>query len=174
MRRLQMTEYYSDDIIQAVALPYKGEKQKLIILLPTDANGLERLENTLDNNYLNSILSDTRKIRVALSIPRFEVETALELSELLKQMGLHQAFSNQADFSGITGNKELRIDKVFHGAKIKVNETGTKAAAGTATVMVRKSAQIMEISFHANHPFIYYVIDSESRTILFMGRFMGS
>ncbi|MGD9991693.1 MAG: serpin family protein [Salinivirgaceae bacterium] len=174
MRRLQMTEYYSDDLIQAVALPYKGEKQKLIILLPTKADGLERLENTLDNNYLNSILTDARKIRVALSIPRFEVETALELSELLRQMGLHQAFSNQADFSGITGTKELRIDKVFHGAKIKVNETGTKAAAGTATVMVRKSAQIMEISFHANHPFIYYVIDSESRTILFMGRFMGS
>ncbi len=174
MRRLQMTEYYSDDLIQAVALPYKGEKQKLIILLPTEADGLKRLENTLDYNYLNSILSDTRKIRVALSIPRFEIETTVELSELLKQMGLHQAFSDQADFGGITGTKELRIDKVFHGAKIKVNETGTKAAAGTATVMVRKSAQIMEISFHANHPFIYYVLDSESQTILFTGRFMGS
>lgn len=174
MRRLQMTDYYSDDLIQAVALPYKGEEQQLVILLPTDNEGLERVEKTLDPSYLSAILSESRKVRVALSIPRFEIETSVELSDLLKQMGLNLAFGNQADFSGITGNKELRIDKVFHGAKIKVNETGTQAAAGTATVMVRKSAQIMEISFHANHPFIYYVLDSETQTILFMGRFMGS
>jgi serpin B len=174
MFREQNLSYYTDDLIQAIAIPYKGEKQNLIILLPIEQAGLEKLEKTLDSFYLSNILNDSQNAKVALTLPVFEAESKQDLSKIFIQMGMPDAFNNNADFSGITGKTELRIDKIIHAAKLSLNEEGTQAAAATAVVMARKSAFVPSLEFKANHPFIFVLIDNETQSILFMGRFVGA
>jgi len=84
-------------------------------------------------------------------------------------MGMPTAFTDAADFSGMTGNRELFIDKVIHQAFIEVNEEGTEAAAATG-VSMRLSAAMPGEVFRADHPFIFLIRDMDTGVILFMGR----
>jgi len=90
------------------------------------------------------------------------------------QMGMEEPFSNFADFSGMTDANDLKIDEVIHKAFIEVNETGTEAAAATAVIMILKSAlNEQTIRFIANHPFIYFITDKTTGSIIFMGRLVN-
>ncbi|RLF46296.1 MAG: serpin family protein, partial [Thermoplasmata archaeon] len=86
--------------------------------------------------------------------------------------GMPTAFSDNADFSGINGNKDLFISKVLHKAFIEVNEEGTEAAAATAVIMPLKyggGSSSSKIIFDCNHPFLFVIYHKETNTILFMG-----
>ncbi len=174
METIQKIPYYSDDLVHAISLPYKGNKQSLMVLLPNKTDGLSKLEETFDYFYFSTILSDFNQAQATIIIPQFELETTNELSGTMKNMGLNIAFSNEADFSGMTGATDLRIDKIFHKTKLKISEQGTEAAAASAVVMVRKSAAAKPVIFEANHPFMYFIFDNQTQTILFMGRFAGN
>lgn len=82
-------------------------------------------------------------------------------------MGMPAAFSDSADFSGITDSTQLKIDKVIHQSFIEVNEKGTEAAAATVVSMMPTSAGN---DFIANHPFIFFIEHKETGQILFMGK----
>ena len=169
MNQTLSVPYYSDDLIQAVFIPYRGRKQSFVVLLPRESSGLSRIEETLDADYISPLLADRQPQQVAIEIPKIKFETASELSKLLQNLGMTEAFATTANFSGITGTTELKIDKVLHGAKIEVNEKGTEMAGATAVVMTRKSAP-RNIPFNADHPFLFLVLDETTGTILFMGR----
>lgn len=165
--------YYDDDLIQAVTIPYKGNRQSLLVVLPQKNEGLPHVEKTFDSFYLSNILTDSQKVNVQLTLPKFEIDTKTEFASTLKKMGMSLAFNDSADFSGITGQTDLKIDKVFHAAKITVAEKGTRAASGTAAIMIRKSATVLVQPFVADHPFLFILIDNQTQTILFMGRYTG-
>ena len=108
-------------------------------------------------------------------MPKFTFETpTFELKGMLSQLGLKQAFRNDADFSGMREEKDLKIGTALHKAKIVVNEKGTKAAAATVIGMVQTTSAaprpdpIME--FTADKPFFYLIKDNTTGAILFMGR----
>jgi serpin B len=88
-------------------------------------------------------------------------------------MGMPDAFGPKADFSGMDGTKSLYISAVFHKAWGEVNEEGTEAAAATA-VMITRSAVIKQPPpppiFRADHPFIFFIRDTRSGSVLFLGR----
>lgn len=162
--------YYDDDLISAIQIPYKGNKQSMIIILPIKDNGISELEKTCDSYYLKNILTDMQKVTVNLSLPKFSIEHSAELKKTFVKMGLIDAFTNAADFTGMTEKNDLKIDKVIHKAKIEISEKGTKAAAATAVTMIRKTSVMPSVFFNANHPFIYLIRDNKSGTILFIGR----
>jgi serpin B len=87
-------------------------------------------------------------------------------------MGMQQAFTDVADFSGMTGKKDLLISKVIHKAFVAVDEKGTEAAAATGVVMAPSAGPVREepAVFRADHPFIFLIRDKKSGSILFMGR----
>jgi serpin B len=93
------------------------------------------------------------------------------LNKTLAALGMPDAFSGAADFSGIYGGRGIWISDVFHKAFVEVNEEGTEAAAATAVVLV-KSDHIAPV-FCADHPFIFIIKDNRSGSILFMGRVMN-
>jgi serine protease inhibitor len=83
---------------------------------------------------------------------------------------MSDAFSDtKADFSGITGKRDLHIDHVIHQAVIDVNEEGSEAAAATAVVMGIKSMSFDPV-FQADHPFIFAIIHQATGLVLFLGR----
>jgi len=114
-----------------------------------------------------------KKKRVELSLPKFKTEATYDLKEQLIKMGMPVAFTGNADFSGISENENLFIDKVIHKAYIDVNEEGTEAAAATAVTMRKTSMMLEDAVFKADHPFIYIIKDNETNTILFIGRLMN-
>ena len=101
-------------------------------------------------------------------MPRFELTSEFSLGETLAQLGMLDAFTGAADFSGMDGTRDLFIGHVAHKAYISVNEEGTEAAAATGVSMVLSIPAAMTI----DHPFIFLIRDIETGTILFMGRVM--
>ncbi len=164
--------YYEDKIIQAVALPYAGMHFSMLILLPKPEVNIKVLEDRLSLEYLQSIREEMSREIVRLSLPKFKLDERYYLKDVLYSMGMKDAFTKRADFSGMTGNKRLKISKVIHQAHVNVNEFGTEAAAATAVVMKLKAATPIGkvFRFDANRPFVFMVIHNPTGSILFIGR----
>ena len=166
------TNYYEDNLLSIVEIPYTNHGQSLFIILPKEKYGLMDVEKIFEQKSIPGYLEKMTHRRVNLSIPKFKTEATYDLKIHLSKMGMPVAFTNNADFSGITGDKSLAIDKVIHKAYIDVNEEGTEAAAATAVTMRKTSMMLDEVRFKADHPFIYLIRDNETNTILFVGRLM--
>ena len=164
-----------NDRFQALLLPYKGRTCSMLVLLPREGVPLADLEADLNAYNLASWLSamDHRKVR--LWLPRFKMEWgAVDLVPALCAMGLETVFSPAADFSDITGARDLQPDMVIHKAFIEVAEEGTEAAAATAmgfrTRGARPSSEPPPVVFRADRPFLFAILENSTRTILFLGR----
>ena len=111
--------------------------------------------------------------KVIVTLPKFKMTQQFELGSTLGAMGMPQAFSGSADFSGMTGHRDFAISNVIHKAYVDVNEEGTEAAAATAVTMralVMRAPEGPPPVFRADHPFVFMIRDNRSTSILFMGR----
>lgn len=169
-------KYAERDKLQILELPYKDKELSMIILLPKKGpylalDALKELEKSLTLKNLEKWLAELREQEVMVYLPRFKMTWGVfELKDILKAMGMTAAFSG-ADFSGMTGHRNLFISNVLHKAFVEVNEEGTEAAAATAVVM-REAAMAIPV-FRADHPFVFMIKDNRSGSILFMGRVMN-
>ena len=156
-----------------IELPYEGNDLSMIIFLPKEFDGLAELEGNLTNDNVKNwidILSNSHESEILVSLPKFKTICEFELSEMLSNIGMPSAFSlPPADFSGMTGRKDLFISKVIHKAFVDVNEEGTEAAAATAVVMERLSIS-RPLLFRADHPFVLLIREIQTGSILFIGR----
>ncbi|KAK6967373.1 Serpin 1 [Biomphalaria glabrata] len=106
-----------------------------------------------------------------MAIPKFKIETKIELDDFLIDMGMVQAFSFElADFSGLSQEAQVYISRVIHKAVIEVQESGTVAAAATAAKI---SGRKKLLSFIADHPFLFFLRDNETGQVIFQGKFSG-
>lgn len=162
--------YAEGDGYQAAALPYEGGKLSMLVLVP-DAGQFEAFESGLDAAALERILSSMQFIGVKVAMPKFQSESDFSLSEALIGLGMVDAFSEKADFSGMDGQKgSLYIGDVIHKSFVKVDEAGTEAAAATAVIMEVTSAMVDYKELTVDRPFIYMIRDEPTNTILFVGR----
>ncbi len=174
MHQAAKFKYVGDKSVQTLELPYVDDELSMIVLLPRKGDGLPALERSLTKNNLAKWLSGLREQEVEVALPRFKSTWACELQNELKSMGMTDAFSlPAADFSGMTGEQDLLIDKVIHKAFVDVNEEGTEAAAATAVVAKLKSVPVTPAVFRADHPFMFLIRDNRSGSILFLGRLMS-
>jgi serpin B len=170
----QMLNYHRGDGFQAVELPYSGEDVSMVIFLPDKVDGLADFEKKLTGDNYGKWIAKLYKHKVdILAIPRFKMTCEFGLGETLKEMGIPTAFGPAADFSGMTGDRDLFISEVVHKAFVDVNEEGTEAAAATAVVMEGKSARPRRTIFRADHPFLFVIRDTKTGTIMFMGRVLS-
>jgi serpin B len=166
--------YAEIDTFQVLEMPYVGQELSMVILLPKEAGGIGALEKGLTADSLSNWLSRIQKREVIVSVPKFRMTQKLDMGGVLQAMGMTNAFSQAADFSGMTGNRELFISAVIHQAYVDVNEEGTEAAAATGVIM--KLTMIgpgQTPIFLADHPFIFLIRDHRSGSILFLGRTMN-
>jgi len=157
----------------AIELPYEGNDLSMIIFLPKEVDGLAGFEENLTNDsvkaWINKLIA-SYKSEILIHLPKFKATCEFELSKILSDMGMPSAFSlPPADFSGMTGKKDLFISKVIHKAFVDVNEEGTEAAAATAVVMEQLSVS-KPLIFRANHPFVFLIRENKTESILFIGR----
>jgi serpin B len=157
-----------------LSMPYEhtdGRELSMVVLLPKE-DDLAAVEASLGPDTLPALEQSAESRRVKVYFPRFTLETRYSLIPVLELMGIQAAFTGAADFSGMDGSRNLFISDVIHQAFVDVNEEGTEAAAATAVVIqltaVSPSDEIPV--FRADHPFLFFIKDNETGTILFMGR----
>ncbi len=167
--------YFEDDNMQVLEIPYAGGNFSMMVILPSEGIELAVLEESLDALCFFRLTRQVRPTAVELFLPRFEARSGVDLEETLASMGMHTAFTDYADFSGMTGQMDLKIDKVIHQAMIEVGEKGTEAAAATAVVAIRKTMPVQDgyTVFNANRPFLFFIKDNQYQSILFAGRVMN-
>jgi len=165
--------YFKGDKVQMIELPYAGDALSMLILLPNQDASIENIKNLLTEAKLRDYLSHLHTREIMVYLPRFKVKSKYYLGNILSAMGMPDAFSDRADFSGMTGNKELKISKVIHQAYVEVNEEGTEATATTAMVMRLKAVMFNQPIFKADHPFVFMILHRKTGNILFMGRVMN-
>lgn len=169
MSRTGSVEYASGDNYRAVRLPYGKGKTAMYVILPDESISMDEFIESLQPDFwdeLNSSLTKTDD--VILRIPRFKLEYGIkELKDSLSALGMSEAFSKNADFSGIRDN--TCISSVMHKAVIEVNEEGSEAA-GVTVVMMKATSAAEPIRFIADRPFIFAIADKDTDTILFLGK----
>jgi serpin B len=169
MRQTTSLGYAGGEGYQAVELPYDGGELSMVILLP-DAGNLAAFEDSLDAGQVDAILAGLAYQQVALTMPKFEFESDFHLRAALARLGMPTAFSSDADFSGMTGKRELFIAEVLHKAFVSLDEAGTEAAAATAVMMQLTGVPESLVEVTVDHPFLFLIRDLETGTILFVGR----
>lgn len=158
---------------QAVEIPYLGDELSMMLFLPKAAAGLPELEQKLSGATLGEWIAALRAARpssVELTLPKIKLDARYALADQLKAMGMQRAFSQAAEFGGISDAAPLMLSDVLHQTFLLVDEQGTEAAATTAIGIVVTSGPRIEHRFRADHPFFFLVRDNRSGAVLFMGR----
>jgi serpin B len=161
--------YAEDDQFKVVSIPYKSDEVSMFVFLPLNKDSFDYALKNFDIRRYSSLTRAMQSTKVNLSLPKFKVETEYQLHEKLPAMGMPVAFSGNADFSGMTGEKGLAISLVIHKAFVDVSEKGTEAAAATVVIMSRNGGSHKPVDFKADHPFIFMIKDHTTGQILFMG-----
>ncbi|XP_009920684.2 heterochromatin-associated protein MENT [Haliaeetus albicilla] len=160
-----------------IELPYMNHELSMFILLPDDikdsTTGLEQLERELTYEKLSE-WTDSKKMTetaVDLYLPKFTVEERYDIGDNLRSMGMHTAFSSNADFSGMAEKGDLLISRVIHKSFVAVDEKGTEAAAATVITGLTSPYFPHVLKFKVDHPFHFFIRHNKSKSILFFGRF---
>lgn len=170
------SKYISDENAEGFIKYYKDGKYAFAALKPKEGMSVAEYLETLNGEKLNKTLSEAQSISVNAGLPKFETEYDVEMSDILKTMGMTDAFDkNVADFTGISTlkGKDLFIGRVLHKTFISVCEKGTKAGAATAVELMDECAPMYEKTIILDSPFVYMLIDCENNIPFFIGTMMS-
>lgn len=170
MRQTGRFRFARENGLAAIELPYADNDLSMIAILPD--GDIEKMGEGLSQEKIQQLCVDMSSEEVDVFLPRFKFDTRYLVGGNLSTMGMPDAFSEGlADFSRITGKKDLYITSVIHQAMIDVNEEGSEAAAATAVVMGSKSVRLDKPeTFRADRPFFFMIVHNATGSILFMGR----
>ena len=169
--------YFEDEKATGFMKRYKGGKYAFVAMLPNEGVSVSEYIASLDGESLNALLANPQYATVRTSIPKFETEYKVEMSDILQSMGMTEAFDMyNADFEGLgtsTGGN-IYISRVLHKTFISVGEKGTKA--GAATIVEMKDGAAAEPTepkeVYLDRPFVYMLVDCENNIPFFIGTMM--
>ncbi|QLE51827.1 serpin family protein [Nostoc sp. C057] len=162
--------YYESEQFQAVSLPYgKDGKISFYIFLPKQNSNLKAFYQNLNVENWEKWMTQFNKQKGFIRLPRFKTDYEVTLNDALKSLGMEEAFSNKANFSGM--GKNFAISQVKHKTFVEVNEEGTEAAAATSVGIVATSLRDEPEPFRmiVDRPFFCTIRDNQTGNVLFMG-----
>ncbi|MBW4562202.1 MAG: serpin family protein [Mojavia pulchra JT2-VF2] len=165
--------YHETEQFQAVSLPYgKDGKVSFYIFLPKQNSNLKAFYQNLSAENWEKWMTQFRKREGSVRLPRFKTDYDVTLNDALKALGMEEAFSSKANFSGM--GKNLAISQVKHKTFVEVNEEGTEATAATSVGIVATSAMQEPEPFRmiVDRPFFCAIRDNQTGSVLFMGSIM--
>ncbi len=172
MHKEDQLDYTENELFSAVKLPYGAGQYNMVVMLPAGENNSGDVINALNaDDWKTWNAQFGTRNNVVVNMPRFKFEFESKLNEMLKLMGMIDAFSPvDANFSQIS-DIYLYISSVIHKTYIDVNETGTEAAAVTAIVFETTSAlpTTEKTYFTVNKPFVFAITEKDTDAILFIG-----
>ncbi|XP_067853247.1 serpin H1-like [Heptranchias perlo] len=169
MHRTGLYNYYEDKTnnVQIVEMPLAHKYSSMIFIMTPYVEPLGRLEKLLTKEQLNTWFSKLQRHAIGISLPKVNIEVSHELQKHLQELGLTEAVDkNKADFSGITGKKDLHLSNMLHAAAIEWNIEGNPYDMNLHSHEELKSAKL----FYVNHPYIFLVRDNKTNSILLIGK----
>jgi len=170
MHQIKNFDYFSDGRHQFLKFPFSDSEDLFVLFaLPiADNSGF-----ISDKQVIDDVLTKLESTYIALALPKLSIETSYDLNKPLMELGIKDAFTSNADFSGMSETEKLQIDQVIHKTMVEMDENGLVAAAVTMIAMMKMSMMMDKptpILFKADHPFQLFIIDGEhNNAILFMG-----
>ena len=167
MKRTGRYDIYQDPVNQTTVMmvPYKGNTSMMIVL--PDDEKMKEVEESICRHHLKNWHDKLFRSSVDLFMPKFSISATSKLNEILKDMGVTDAFSDTADFSGMTGEVKVKVSQVVHQAVLSVDEKGTEAAAATTIEIMPMS---LPDTVMLNRPFLVLIVEDSTKSILFMGK----
>ncbi|KAH8855702.1 Alpha-1-antitrypsin-like protein CM55-MM [Schistosoma japonicum] len=158
--------------IHMISKSFKNPRFTFIVILPIQSGQLEHANNVLRGKIkLPQLMSKLQSNQVALTLPRFKLDSSIDLIDTLKQMYITDLFNHQqANLKGITDLK-IFVEVLQQSTALKVNEEGVEAAAATVMSFGLRSVRLPpSIQFHVNESFVCFIYDKILKTALFAGR----
>lgn len=174
MMRSEESEYLEDESAVGVIKNFADGKYAFAALVPKEGIDLDTYLQTLNGEKLIQILTNPQNITTYTSIPRFEADYSAELSQVLSELGMPDAFDERANFTkmGEYDGKYLCIGRVLHKTAIRIDAQGARAGAATVVEMVAEGcveAPEDTRTVELNKPFVYMLIDRENHLPFFIG-----
>ena len=176
--RGQKEGLYPDKGFHMIEMAYRGDELSMVMIAPTTARDVEGLGELLTPDAMDGWIRSMQSRKVVLRVPKFRMQTEYQLAEVFNKMGITDAFTVDANFSGLVdatqSEHSLMLSRIIHKSLVEVNEEGTEAVSFTAVtsdmtkVKERKSPFIP--GFSADRPFVFAIRDMKTGTILFMGQ----
>lgn len=178
MHRKALAAYDKNDLCEMLYLPYGSNGYGMYVLLPVEGKTVDDVIQGLSAEGVQEQLFEMGPHEVDILMPRFTTSNETMLNEVLSAMGMPRAFNPQyAEFPNMAQGQNLFVSMMKQKAKIEVNEEGTKASSVTISQMgvtaPPPAPQYLQVDFHATRPFVYYIIESSTRSIFFMGCYCG-
>lgn len=167
--------YLDDGTATGIIKNYKGGQYSFVALLPNEGTNVNDYLESLTGEHLLSIIENAQSTTVITRIPKFRHNYTIKMNDALIELGLQTAFdSDAADFSklGSSSDGNIYIGEVLHKSYISVDELGTKAGAVTKVEMVTESAMVTGYEVFLNRPYVYAIIDNNTKLPLFLGTVM--
>ncbi|KAK9720923.1 hypothetical protein K7432_003818 [Basidiobolus ranarum] len=162
-------EYVEREHYQVLNVPYKDYRFMATIVLPKEVADFKKASSIMNSDEWKRVFLERKtKAKGTVILPKFDLETQMELSKALSSMGIKKVFEvDQAKLHELTGGP-LAVDSVLHKCRIQVDEAGSKASAAT-TIILSRSAMMLSPPFHfeCNRPF-YFIIRTNCGVPLFM------
>ena len=152
---------------QVLRMPYDGDRLSMLVVLPRGTDKIDSLEERLSVDSITEWQEMLYNRKVLVDFPKFETKSKYLLKEPLMQLDITDVFG-QGSLPGI--NPKAWVSVIEQDGYVNVNEEGTEAAAVTTIIVLTESHPEPPPRFVADHAFIYFIIDNESGTILFMGK----
>ena len=169
--------YTENDLCQVLSLPYSNEAYQMIVLLPKEGKTVSEVAQSLTAENWQRTGAQMRKVKVDVKLPRFESSSDVNLTDVMKALGISDAFMmEKADFSNLFDLKSS-IGMISQVGRIKVDETGTEATVAELLQGRIAGLDLMtpdSVKFHATHPFLYVIREVSTGAIFFIGQYMGN
>ncbi len=168
MHRTASFPYYIGPEGALLELPYGEGSFVMDIFLPAEGVSAEEFASGLDGEALSTLTGLQQSDRIKVTLPKFKAEYETSLNATLQRLGMRDAFTPSADFSGMS-KEPLMISEVKQKTFIEVNEEGSEAAAVTSVAVMRTSLAPEPLEFRVDRPFVFLIRERTSGTVLFMG-----
>lgn len=164
--------FSENGIWKTLALPFSRGQYNMYILLPEEGKNISEMIAALNGDSWESALSSMKSRMVNLKLPKFETTTSVSLNDVLKGLGMPDAFDqNKADFSAMVDTGDVFISLIKQDSRFKIDEEGAEAAAIASVILDGADLPVQQepVKFHANRPFIYLIQEQSSGAIFFTG-----
>lgn len=169
MHRTGLYDFHEDteNRLYVLNMPLGQKQTSLVMIMPYHLEPLERLEKLLTKQQVDTWLSKMEEKAVAISMPKVTLEVTHNLQKHLGELGLTEAVDkSKADFSNMSGKKDLYLSNLFHASALEMDTEGNDFDTSIfGTEKLRKPKL-----FYVDHPFIFLVKDNKTNSILYIGR----
>uniref|UniRef100_A0A3Q3VZ27 Serpin H1 n=1 Tax=Mola mola TaxID=94237 RepID=A0A3Q3VZ27_MOLML len=169
MHRTGLYDFHEDteNRIFVLSMPLGQKQASMILIMPYHLEPLDRLEKLLTRKQVDTWLSKMENRAVAISLPKISLDVSHNLQKHLAELGLTEAVDKvKADFSNISGKKDLYLSNFIHASTLEIDVEGNPYDTSIFGTEKLRNPKL----FYVDHPFIFLVKDNKTNSIMYISR----